>query len=253
MNLKVLIIDDEQYIRELLKISINKYFKNELLICGESGTVKDGLRQIKECKPDIVLLDIELEDGVSFEILEALETIDFEIIFITGFDDKAIKAIKLGALDYLLKPIDEDELQQAISKAVSQRKVTRAIIPAKMMNVTTDYYIREKKEHIVLKTQDSIHLIKLDNLIYCRSDGNYTTFYIKEAPSILISKPLKYALELLPEDRFVRCQQSYIVNVGFINRLIKSGSIILHDLTEIPISGTRKEQVMNEIFKKMNV
>ncbi|WP_405369346.1 LytR/AlgR family response regulator transcription factor [Nonlabens sp. Asnod2-A12] len=251
MSLKLITIDDEKYVRDFLIEEVNKNFQNVIDVCGQAASIKDGLELIKRIKPDIVLLDIELEDGVSFDILKRLEKIDFEIIFVTGFDNKAIQAIKLGALDYLLKPIDEEELEKALNKAVSNRQAPIKNSSDIMTDVASQFYKSEKKEHIVLKTSDTVHLVKLNRLMYCKSEGNYTTFYLDGQSSILISRPLKYAVELLPELNFVRCQQSYIINTKYVTRFLKSGTIILQDKIEIPVSGRNKESILKLVMSKM--
>ena len=252
MALKLITIDDEKYVRDFLIEEVNKNFKNIIDVSGQAASIKDGLELIKIVKPDIVLLDIELEDGVSFDILKRLEKIDFEIIFVTGFDNKAIQAIKLGALDYLLKPIDEEELEEALNKAISNRKEKKRNSTQESTEVAAQFYNTEKKEHIVLKTSDTVHLVKLDRLMYCKSEGNYTTFYLDGQSSILISRPLKYAVELLPELNFVRCQQSYIINTKYVTKFLKSGTIILQDKIEIPVSGRNKESILKLVMSKMN-
>lgn len=252
MALKLITIDDEKYVRDFLIEEVNKNFQNVIDVCGQAASIKDGLELIKRIKPDIVLLDIELEDGVSFDILKRLEKIDFEIIFVTGFDNKAIQAIKLGALDYLLKPIDEEELEEALNKAISNRKEKKRNSTQESTEVAAQFYNTEKKEHIVLKTSDTVHLVKLDRLMYCKSEGNYTTFYLDGQSSILISRPLKYAVELLPELNFVRCQQSYIINTKYVTKFLKSGTIILQDKIEIPVSGRNKESILKLVMSKMN-
>ena len=251
MALKLLTIDDETYIRDYLIEKIQENFKGVIEIAGQAGSVREGIALIKNTNPDIVLLDIELEDGSSFEILEALETLNFQLIFITGFDNKAIKAIKMGALDYLLKPIDEDELKIALEKAIDNVENLHQSLSPVMTGVASQFYKGEKKEHIVLRTSDTIHLVKLDRLMYCKSEGNYTTFYLDGQSSILISKPLKYAVELLPDLNFVRCQQSYIVNTKYITKFLKSGSLILQDTIEIPVSGRNKDAILKLIMSKM--
>lgn len=252
MALKLITIDDEKYIRDFLINEIQENFKETIEISGQASSVKEGIAIIKKITPDIVLLDIELQDGSSFEILEALNNLDFQLIFITGFDDRAIKAIKMGALDYLLKPIDEDELKNAIEKAIDNINNTRKSLSPVMADVASQFYQNDKKEHIILKTSDTIHLVKLERLMYCKSEGNYTTFYLNGQSSVLISKPLKYAVELLPELNFVRCQQSYVINTNYVTKFLKSGSLILQDKIEIPVSGRNKDAILALIISKMN-
>lgn len=251
MALRLITIDDEKYIRDFLISEIQKNFTGVIEIVGQAASVKDGVKLIEQLNPDVVLLDIELNDGNGFELLEQLQDFNFELIFITGFDDRAIQAIKLGALDYLLKPIDEEELIEALNKAVLAINENLALVSNAMTNVAFQFYNNNKKEHIVLKTSDSVHLVKLDRLIYCKSEGNYTTFYVENQSSILISRPLKYAEELLPELNFVRCQQSYIINTNYVTKFLKSGMIVLQDKIEIPVSGRNKDAILKLVMSKM--
>lgn len=251
MVLRLITIDDEKYIRDFLISEIQKNFTGVIEIVGQAASVKDGVKLIEQLNPDAVLLDIELNDGNGFELLEQLKVINFELIFITGFDDRAIQAIKLGALDYLLKPIDEEELIQALNKAVLAINKNLALVSNAITNVASQFYKNNKKEHIVLKTSDSVHLVKLDRLIYCKSDGNYTTFYVENQSSILISRPLKYVEELLPELNFVRCQQSYMINTNYVTKFLKSGMIVLQDKIEIPVSGRNKDSILKLVMSKM--
>ncbi|MEO9503403.1 MAG: LytTR family DNA-binding domain-containing protein [Nonlabens ulvanivorans] len=252
MSLSIITIDDEKYIRDLLIDSLHNNFKHKITVEGEASSIKDGLALIKNVNPDIVLLDIELEDGNSFELLNQLETIDFELIFITGFDDKAIKAIKMGALDYLLKPIIESEFINAIEKAISAKSNKGQVAFLNQSNIAGDYYLKDIKENIVLKTIEAIHIVKIADIMYCKSDGNYTTFFLVNNKSILISKPIKYAVQLLPESNFVRCQRSYLVNANFVTQFIRSGSLILINGEELPVSGQNKDVVFERILQKMN-
>lgn len=111
----------------------------------------------------------------------------------------------------------------------------------------------DKREHIILKTLDAIHLVKLSTILYCKSEGNYTTFYLEDERSILISKPLKFAVDLLSTEHFIRCHQSYIINTAFVRKIIKSGSVVLSNHSEIPVSGANKNKVFEQILSKMKL
>ncbi|WP_124981349.1 LytR/AlgR family response regulator transcription factor [Nonlabens xiamenensis] len=251
MSLKLVSIDDEKYIRDTLIHQVQSLFPGVVEVAGQAESVETGKQLIIEVNPDIVLLDIELGDGSAFDLLNALPNTMFELIFVTGYDQHAIEAIRLGALDYILKPIDPEELQNAMDQAIINARGKRQDIQ-KILGVAQNFYAKRKKQNIVLKTLEGTHILEINKIMYCSSEGNYTTFYLEDETSIMISKPLKFAVELLPEAYFVRCQQSYLVNVHYVGKLVNAGSLILKNGTEIPVSGARKEQVFQSILNKMN-
>jgi len=238
------IIDDEIRFRNSIRKKLEVNFSREITILGEAESVKDGIALIEKTNPDILFLDIELTDGYSFEILNQLNKHDFQIIFITGFNHLAIQAIKLGALDYILKPIDDDEFCEAVEKAIETDKNTAI---EQLIKVSSDFFNGSKIKRIVLKTADTHHIINEDDLMYCKSEGNYTTFYTKDGEHILISKTLKKTEELLSEPIFIKCHQSYLVNKFYISKMLSDGYLILNDDTKIPVSSRRKDHVLNKL------
>ncbi len=242
--LNAVIIDDELSFRDDIRNKIKLYYHTDITIIGEAESVKNGIELIQNTKPDLLFLDIELTDGYSFEILEQLKTHDFQIIFITGFNHLAIQAIKLGALDYILKPVDDDEFCDAVDKALATKK---NIDLEALIKVSSDYFNGSKIKRIVLKTYDAHHIINEDDLIYCKSDNNYTTFYTKDKEKIVISKTLKNTEELLTESIFIKCHRSYLVNKFYIKKVLSIGALVLTDGTEIPISTRRKEHVLSKL------
>ncbi len=242
--IKAVIIDDESRFRNSIRKKLETNFKNEIIILGEADSVKDGVKLIEKTKPDLLFLDIELTDGYSFEILEQLESHDFQIIFITGFNHLAIQAIKLGALDYILKPIDDDEFCEAVEKAIETDKNASL---EQLIKVSSDFFNGSKIKRIVLKTSDAHHIINEDDLMYCKSEGNYTTFFTKDEDQIMISKTLKKTEELLTETTFIKCHQSYLVNKFYIAKMLSDGYLILNNKTKIPVSSRRKEHVLGKL------
>lgn len=242
--IKAVIIDDETRFRDSIRKKLETNFNNEITIVGESESVKGGIELIEKTNPDLLFLDIELTDGYSFEILNQLQNHNFQIIFITGFNHLAIQAIKLGALDYILKPIDDDEFCNAVEKAIETEKNTSL---EQLIKVSSDYFNGSKIKRIVLKTTEAHHIINEDDLMYCKSEGNYTTFFIKNDEKILISKTLKSTEELLTESIFIKCHQSYLVNKFYIAKMLSDGYLILNDKSKIPVSSRRKDHVLNKL------
>lgn len=241
--LKIVIIDDEKNVRLVLK-NILKIVNPEAEIIGEAASVNEGVKLLQEVKADLVLLDIKLGDGTGFDLLNKLENIDFKLIFITAFNEYAIKAFKFNALDYLLKPIDPEELKNAVLK-VQEKLVSENELKQIISNYQENQESSDKK--LVVKTSNKTHFIQLTDLLYFKSDGSYCQIITKEK-TVLASKNLKYFQELLPEEMFVRTHQSYVVNKKYIVG-IENNQVVLINEIKIPIS-VRK---LHEIRKKLNL
>ncbi|WP_298761456.1 LytTR family DNA-binding domain-containing protein [uncultured Psychroserpens sp.] len=244
--IRAIIIDDEAYIRTIVSDKLSQYFSNEIEIIGEADSVKSGVKIIEDKNPDLLFLDIQLRDGTSFDMLNTIKDKNFDVIFITGFDDHAIKAIKVGALDYILKPIDDDEFKEAVKKAIDNSKEENNI--EKLVEISSEYFQGVKKKRIVLKTLENVYAVYEDDILYCRSEGNYTTFYTKQSEKILVSKSMKKVLELLSEDVFIRCHQSYLVNKKHVLRYNKQGVLVIINEVKVPVSSRRKDYVIEKIF-----
>lgn len=242
--LKAVVIDDKKHIREDIKNKINQFFKDDIEVIGEDESVIGSVALIGNLKPDLLFLDIELTDGYSFDIFKEIHSFDFKIIFITGFNHLALQAIKLGALDYVLKPIDDNEFRTAVEKAI---ETDNSKSLQDLIKVTTDYFNGEKIKRIVLKTTEMHHIINEDDLMYCKSEGNYTMFYTKTQGNILVSKNLKKSQELLTESKFVKCHQSFLINKFYVAKFSSDGFIVLTDNTEIPVSKRRVNFVLDKL------
>ena len=239
-QIRAVIIDDEKSLRDTLKQKLEDNCKNVEVI-GESTNVADSVTLINETKPDLIFLDIELKDGTGFDVLSNFSERNFAVIFITGFNDYAIKAFKFSALDYLLKPVDEDELVLSVEKAIKNKSLNEMHLQIKVLSDSVNQLTTGKR--IVLNTTENIHVIEVKDIIRCESDRNYTIFYLKNNVSHYTSKTLKEYDELLSEYGFFRAHKSHLVNVSFIDRYDKqgSGNIVLKDGSKVPVSVRRKE------------
>ena len=244
--IRAILIDDEAYMRQEIADRLTEHFSAEIDVVGEADNVSDGISLIEEKKPNLVFLDIHLQDGTGFDILNAIGDKSFDIIFVTGFDNHAIKAIKVGALDYVLKPIDDEEFNKAVVKAIENSKENVNL--EKLVEISSEYFQGVTKKRIVLKTLENVYVVYEDDISHCKSEGNYTTFYTQQSEKILISKPLKKILELLSEDIFVRCHQSYLVNKKHVTRYNKQGFLLMNSRVKVPVSSRRKEHVIDKIF-----
>lgn len=244
--IQTIIIEDEPAIRKEIEWLVNK--EEDLKLVATAGSVTTALEVISANNPDLVLMDIQLTDGTAFDVLQELETVPFQIIFITAYNHYAIKAIKFGALDYLLKPLDEKELQTALTK-VREHQFDETI-QQQQIEVTKSQLKEEKlglEDQIVLHTMEYLQVLQLKEIIYCKSEGSYTNFILTENRKILVSKPLKHYQDLLPEKWFLRPHQSFLVNTTYIDRYIRTGYIILKDKTQIPVSVRKKEVVVQKL------
>ena len=213
-------------------------FDVEVFTDGEN--VETGIAAIKSLKPDIVFLDIQMPDGTGFDLLNQVGEKTFELIFITAFQEYAIMAIKFSALDYILKPIDAEELKTALQNALDtiDFKKEETQYEALSHNLNTN-----QKRKLVLKTQESVHVVDLNEIIRCEADKNYTFFYLNSGKKILVSRTLKDFELLLSNHGFFRVQQSHLINIEYIDRYDKSegGSVIMKDGAAVPLSNAKKD------------
>ncbi|HAD97978.1 MAG TPA: DNA-binding response regulator [Cryomorphaceae bacterium] len=248
--IQVVIIDDEENSRDSLKGKLD-LFCPEVEIAAEAGNVKDGIAAITNSKPDAVFLDIKLAGESGFDILDEVaknSEVQPKIIFITAHDEFAIKAIKFSALDYLLKPIDPEELVRAIRKVEDQKGLPPH---AANLNVLVEN-IRQASDSpkkIVVPTSDGMHVIKLADIIRLESSSNYTTFHLKNDKSLLASKTLKEFDTMLTGYNFNRVHKSHLVNMNFLKRYVQTdgGYLILEDGSKIPVANRKKEQLLSTL------
>lgn len=243
--MRTLIIDDDPKMRSNHRGLLENYFAN-IEVIGETGRLDKAVPMIKELQPDLILLDIELEDGTGFQVLQQTKEIQYQVIFITAFNDFAIQAFKYSALDYLLKPVNEFEFKAAIEKVQEQFDANK--LRDQKEHLLSGYEERQFKK-IVLKTSRSIHLVDLDEIIFCQSDNTYTTFFLTDGEKILVSRSMKEFEEILTPKGFFRPHTSYLVNLDHVKRLDKSdgGFLIMDSGSEIPVSVRRKNSLMQRL------
>lgn len=247
--MRTIIIDDEENIRQTLVKMIGQVCDN-VTIVAEGSDVQSGYEIITKYEPDVVLMDIQLPDGTGFDLLERLEKYNFKIIFITAFENYAIKAFKFSAIDYLLKPFDPDEIQKAFERAEEAREEENTKIKLKAFLSNFENISKEVKK-IVLKTAESIHLVNVQDIIRCQSDGNYTHFYLLGGKKLMVSKTLKEYDNLLSPYGFFRVHQSHLVNLNYLDHFKKENEkIVLKDESVVPVSHRKKEQLI-KIFNEM--
>jgi two-component system, LytTR family, response regulator len=246
-KLRVIIVEDESRGRNALKALLAQIKTIELI--GEASNVDEAISLIKKTPPDLVLLDIEMPFKNGFDLLAELPERTFDVIFTTAYDSYAIKAIKFSAIDYLLKPIDSDELIYAINKTIEKRQKSEHQPQLQINNLLENLKSINKQNYkLSLPTFEGAFFIPIEEIIRCESDANYTRFHLRnEEKSILVSKTLKEYDELLIDYGFCRVHHSHLINLKYIKKYIKGegGVVVMVDGTEVEISRRKKE-----IFQK---
>ncbi len=232
--MKALIVEDKAYIRKGL-LNLLQLIESDIEILGECATVKDAVVVANTCNPELIFLDINLTDGTGFDFLDKTTHTNFKVIFITAYEEYALRALKFGAVDYLLKPVDADELQIAL------QKVKNTTVATQQQKIEATKKVWNADDSIlILSLQDSFQVIDLEELMYCESDKGYTTFYCNNNKKYMASKTLKEFEKQLTRYNFSRPHQSFIINLNFIDKYDKSGTIYLKNGEKIPVSSRKK-------------
>lgn len=204
----------------------------------------EALKKIKELQPDLLFLDVQLPDGSGFDILELLPNLNFNIIFVSAYDKYAINAFKFSAIDYLLKPVEPDLLVRAIEKSKKEDQL-------KSMEGKLNVLLSNKNnvEKIALPSSNGLELIKLNDIIYCQADSNYTIFHLIGGEKILVSRSLKEYDDILSQQGFFRIHQSYLIKLSYVKKYVKGegGTVILENGKELDVSRRRKEGFLKAI------
>lgn len=242
--LRAIVVDDIEAIRKK-NISVIKSSCPNISIIGQADSVDSGVKLIKQLLPDLVFLDVEMPDGTGFDLLQKLQPINFKVIFITGYEDFAIKAFRFSAIDYLLKPLDENELIDAVKKA--EDSLSKEVFEMKLNNLFANIERPKNLQKLILKTADKIYSVNIQDIINCESDKNYTTFHFINAPKLVVSTNLKEYETLLTPHNFFRSHQSHLINMTFFDHFIKSeggNTIVMKNKTKIPLSVRKKEEFL---------
>ena len=238
MIYKTIIVEDENRLREALSIMLEMVAGDTVQIIGYATSVQEAKKIIERLKPDLVFMDIMLKDGTGFDVLQQISFDSFNLIFTTAYQEHAVNAFKYSAVDYLLKPIDPQELKMAIDRiAVLKQRVLQKEQISEMRN-----NLSKTPDRIVLPTQEAMYVVKLDQIIRCETSGSYTTFFLTDARKIMVSKPLKNYEDILLAPEFFRVHQSHLINVNAILSYSREGMICMNDKSVVPISRGKKEQ-----------
>jgi two-component system LytT family response regulator len=216
----------------------------DVVVVGEARSVASGLVQIDELEPDLIFLDIEMEDGTGFDLLRQIDRRDFKVIFVTAYDHYAVEAFRFSAIDYLLKPITSVDLYTALDKvreATGKEKINYQL-SVLMENI---HQLSKEKKKIVLRELDTLHVIQLDEILWCNADGSYSIFYLTGGRKIMVSQHLKEFEDLLSPNGFFRVHRAHLVNLNKVRKFTKSegGTILLEENISLPVSVRKRERL----------
>jgi two-component system LytT family response regulator len=247
--LRVVIIDDEDHIRDSL-VKILARHCPQVMVAGAAFSVESGAKAIREFHPDLVLLDIQMNDGTGFDLLQSFSSVDFKVIFITAYDQYALQAFRFSAVDYILKPVNPEHLVAAVERA-GQMVGDHFNLQMDTLKENLKAIARQDKK-IILKTTDQIHLLDIKNIVTCESDSCYTTFHTLQGEHIMVAKTLKEYEEMLNGCGFFRVHKSHLINLAHIKRFDKQdgGHIVLTNDLKIPVASRKREEMM-ELLEKM--
>ena len=242
--IKAIIIDDEPDSLQALNLALEK-FCPQVRISGLYDDPSKGLEALKSVNPDLVFLDIQMPEMTGFDLLDSLGTIDFEIVFVTAYDQYAIKAIKFSALDYLMKPVDPDELIKAVKKVESRKEDKTQIHQYRSVIANLKSYANGLGK-IAIPSLDGIIFLEIKDIIYAQAEGNYTNLFLHNKEQLIVTKSLKNFENLLDQQGFFRVHHSYLINLLHIQKYVRGegGYVELTHGFHVDISRRRKEEFL---------
>jgi two-component system LytT family response regulator len=242
--MKAVLIDDEKHNIANLRELLHRYCP-QVEIAGTAANADEGKRLIMQIQPGLVFLDIQMPQKSGFDLLKELNTYDFDVVFVTAHDQYAIQAMRFAAVDYLLKPIDINELQSAVDRAVKRQRLKEQNRQLENLIHLLKSQQNKEDQRIALNTLKETRFVKTGDIIRCESSNNYSTFYLQDGEQLLVCRPIYEFEELLKDYGFIRCHQSHLVNKKFIKSWKKEYGdfLLLTNGNEVPISRNKKELV----------
>lgn len=243
--MKIYILEDEKNIQDYIKSILVKIPNVEIVGCTDN--IKTASQEIVETSPDLILSDIQLKDDISFALFEKISIQNYHIIFITAFSHYAIRALNMGAIGYILKPFESKELLDAIKKIQENSGLFK--IHENQLSISSEFLsIQRSTGKIVLKSSDFIQIVSFEDILYCEGEKGYTTFFLKNGSSVVVSRILKDYEDILQNERFIRCHQSFLVNMDHVTKYFKDGYLQIDNERKIPVS-TRKKEIILKYFQ----
>jgi len=246
--MRIVLVDDDVNVIENMKTLLSIYSPDDQVVAEANG-VKSGVECLKMHRPDLLLLDVEMQDGTGFDLLSIYGELDFKVIFVTGHDAYAIRAFKYSAIDYLLKPVDPDDLVAAIHKARSMADKEQNL---QVTNLIQNKRTTGQDQKIVLKDSEAVYLVSVKEIIRCESDTNYTRFFLVDGRTLMVSKTLKEFDTLFQDQHFFRAHQSHLINLMHFDKYDKKdgGTLFMKDGSQLPVA-VRKKEALIEALERM--
>ncbi len=243
-----IIVDDEPKLREVLKIKLDKFCKN-INVLAEAENIDEAEKLLKVYNPDILFLDISMPGGNGFDLIARLSDINFQLIFITGHNEYALDALKISAVDYILKPIKTDELVSAIQKAAikieSEKKSENYKILKHNLNL-----VGNQNTKVAIPGGDAYDFVEISDIVRCEGWNKYTKVFLKNGKTIVSSYYIGLFKEMLENYGFYTTHKSHLINTNYISRYLKEGVIIMSDESQVPLARRRKDEFLNSIISK---
>lgn len=243
-TIKAIVLDDEKHCVESLCLDIERYCP-EIEVVAALISAKECLSAIKRLKPDLLFLDIEMPWMNGFELLEYLYPTDFEVIFVTAYDSYAVQAFRASAVDYLMKPVDKNDLCDAVNKVKGRIANDGLSDQVRIRSLLDNYFSKKKVSKIALPDKDGQKFVELDEIMYVEASSNYSNLHLTTGDNLLVTLTLKHIEGKLDDERFVRVHHSFIINMDHVMQYVKSdgGYLVMTDGSQVPISRSRRSDV----------
>lgn len=253
--LRALIVDDETLGRQTLKEFLLRYCPGEVEVVGMAASAEEARWGVNQHEPDVVFLDVEMPRENGFDFLRSIPDREFAVVFVTAYDHYALRAIRASATDYLLKPIDVDELQDAVRKLSEMRRARNARetsyntrLNAVLENTSNN---RQKLARLIVPSLHGFSVVAVDDILHCKAENNYTSIHLRTGEQVLACKPLKEYDELLEGSEFFRVHKSFLVNLqhvrGFLRSDLGGGTVMLTGGVSVEVSRRRKDQLVQKL------
>ena len=248
-KLRAILIDDEPKLRKVLEMKLNEHCP-QIEVMGQAGDVPEGLKCIHTHKPDLVFLDIAMPGESGFDLLDKFDSIDFDIIFVTGYNEYAIDALRVSAVDYLLKPVRTEDLVLAVRKA-AERREQRAQLQQYQVLKHNLQHLGDQEAKIAIPGAQAYDFVAVKDIVRCEGWQKYTRIYLMDGSCIVSSYNLGYYRQMLKSYGFYDCHKSHMINRQLISRYLKEGSVVMADESVVPVSRRKKEEFIEEVVKNL--
>jgi len=245
MNIRAILVDDEEKALKSLQIKVNRFFP-DIDIVAINQRPLEAIDLIKSHKPDLVFLDIEMPQLNGFDVLQKIKNPDFEIIFVTAYNDYAIEAIQNCAIGYVVKPIDNDELKTAIANAIKNIKLKNALVKNNIL-IENLKNIQSSDCKLIIPSQKGLDFVKINEIIRCKGESGYTRIILNNGKTILSSYSIGKFVKMLANKHFLLVHRSHLLNLKYVSGYLNEGYITLENGDNLPISKNKREEFIDRM------